>query len=56
MIIHMVRHGLTEGNAQRRYVGATDMPLSEEGLRLARAGQRDEAVRQVYVTPLQRTQ
>lgn len=56
MIIHMVRHGLTEGNAQRRYVGATDMPLSEEGLRLARAGKRDEAVRQVYVTPLRRTQ
>lgn len=56
MIIEMVRHGLTEGNAQRRYVGATDMPLSEEGLRLTRAGRRDEEVGHVFVTPLQRTQ
>ena len=56
MNITMVRHGVTEGNAQRRYVGATDMPLSEEGVRLAQAARRDEAVRHIYVTPLQRTQ
>ncbi len=56
MTITMTRHGLTEGNAQRRYVGATDMPLSEEGLRLTRAGQQFGDISRVYVTPLQRTQ
>jgi alpha-ribazole phosphatase len=56
MIIIMTRHGQTEGNAQRRYVGATDMPLSEEGLRLTRAGQQMGNIGRVYVTPLQRTQ
>jgi alpha-ribazole phosphatase len=31
--IHFIRHGQTEGNAQGRYIGSTDMPLSEEGVR-----------------------
>ena len=36
----MLRHGLTRANAERRYIGRTDEPLSEEGRRmLAEAAQ-----------------
>lgn len=30
--IHLIRHGLTEANADGRYIGRTDLPLSPEGL------------------------
>lgn len=29
--IHLIRHGITEGNANGQYIGSTDMPLSSEG-------------------------
>lgn len=29
--IALLRHGLTEGNEQGRYIGSTDLPLSNEG-------------------------
>lgn len=29
--IHLIRHGTTEGNRKGQYIGATDVPLSEEG-------------------------
>ena len=56
MIMTIVRHGLTQGNTEQRWVGSTDMPLSEEGLRQAQSAGRDESIRRVYVTPLRRTQ
>ncbi len=31
MLIYLLRHGLTEYNAQKRYQGQRDIPLSEEG-------------------------
>ena len=31
MKIYLIRHGLTEYNAQRRYQGRSDLPLSESG-------------------------
>lgn len=31
--IHLIRHGLTAGNAEGRYVGSTDLPLSPSGIR-----------------------
>lgn len=52
----IVRHGLTEGNARQQWVGSTDMPLSQEGLRLARLAQKDPQIRKVHVSPLRRTQ
>ncbi len=33
MLIYLLRHGLTEYNAQKRYQGQRDIPLSAEGLR-----------------------
>lgn len=29
--IHLIRHGLTEGNREGRYIGSTNLPLSPEG-------------------------
>ena len=30
--IHLIRHGMTEGNKVGRYVGSTDAPLFTEGI------------------------
>nr|WP_317412309.1 histidine phosphatase family protein [uncultured Solibaculum sp.] len=30
--IHLIRHGLTDGNAKGQYIGSTDLPLAPEGL------------------------
>lgn len=35
MEIMLIRHSITAGNLQRRYVGRTDEPLCPEGVRLA---------------------
>lgn len=32
MIINLIRHGKTKGNAEKRYIGVTDEPLSREGM------------------------
>lgn len=55
MKLVLLRHGATEGNAQRRYVGRrSDEPLSEEGrAQCARLGEL-VGVRLVWVSPLLR--
>lgn len=30
--IHLIRHGITEGNLRGQYVGRTDLPLAQEGI------------------------
>ena len=30
--IHLIRHGMTQANLQGRYIGSTDVPLSQEGI------------------------
>ena len=53
MRIYLIRHGETVLQAEKRYQGTTDQPLSSEGKRkLSRAAFCPE---QVYVTPLLRT-
>jgi len=32
MEISFIRHGMTKGNAEKRYIGVTDEPLSPEGI------------------------
>lgn len=53
MLIYLLRHGLTEYNAQRRYQGQRDIPLSKEGLEQLRKA--DISPNKVYITPLVRT-
>jgi len=53
MLIYLLRHGLTEYNAQKRYQGQRDIPLSPEGMAQLCKADFDPDV--VYVTPLQRT-
>ena len=31
--IHLIRHGMTEGNKIGRYVGSIDAPLFEDGIK-----------------------
>lgn len=56
MRIDLVRHGMTQGNEERRYVGgSTDEPLSERGLALLRGLPEDTEVQRVYASTLRRT-
>ena len=50
----IVRHGQTPGNAARRYVGAIDEPLSDEGRVQAHAAKPFPDVGRVYVSPMRR--
>ena len=53
MLIYLLRHGLTEYNAQKRYQGQRDIPLSPEGLAQLRRADIDPKI--VYISTLQRT-
>lgn len=53
MRIELIRHGETAYQAEGRYQGRADVPLSESGRRALRPAAR--AVDTVYVTPLRRT-
>lgn len=50
MKIYLLRHGLTGYNAEKRYQGTRDIPLSPEGL--AQLRQADITPDKVYVSPL----
>ena len=52
MLIYLIRHGETVCNAEKRYQGALDTPLSEHGRAALR--QAKCSPEQVYVSPLQR--
>ena len=54
--IVLIRHGKTEGKKEKRYIGRTDQPLSEEGI----AGIKENlgrypSVEKVYASPMKRT-
>ena len=53
MLIYLLRHGLTEYNAEKRYQGQRDIPLSAAGR--AMRCRADIAPKTVYITPLCRT-
>ena len=55
MQVTLIRHSQTPGNAQLRYIGRTDEPLSAQGIALAEKVGADPNVEAVYVTSLQRT-
>lgn len=52
--IVLLRHSLTQGNREGRYIGSrTDEPLCEEGIRLLQRGSYP-AVDRVYASPMKR--
>lgn len=55
--IHLIRHGMTEGNRNGQYIGVTDIPISTNGIneleRLREAGVYPE-VETCYTSPLLR--
>lgn len=51
--VYLIRHGQTQGNLERRYIGSTDQPLCPAG-REALAGRRMPPVDRVYASPLRR--
>lgn len=57
MKIYMIRHGETDWNAVRRLQGRSDIPLNEEGRRLARITAKaleEVDFTQIYTSPLKR--
>ena len=52
MNIYLLRHGLTRYNAEKRYQGQRDIPLSPQGLAMLRKADFDTDL--VYVSPLTR--
>ena len=54
--IFFIRHGATEGNLRRRYIGRTDEPLCEAGIAQVKALQkRGLSVNRLFVSPMLRT-
>ena len=54
--IFFIRHGATEGNLHRRYIGRTDEPICEEGVTQVEAlRKRGLSVDKLFVSPLLRT-
>ncbi|HBN80844.1 MAG TPA: histidine phosphatase family protein, partial [Ruminococcaceae bacterium] len=56
-LIHLIRHGIAEGNLQGRYIGTTDSPLAPQGIEQLR--RRKEAggypgAEVYYTSPLRR--
>lgn len=55
MELILIRHGLTPGNRERRFLGVTDQPLAPEGEEQARRAARVlPGVEHIYVSPLVR--
>ena len=57
--LHLLRHGLTEGNLKGLYLGSgTDMPLCEEGIQRLEKLREDFSYpwpQKLYVSPMKRT-
>ena len=57
MKLYIIRHGETEWNVKRRFQGRSDIPLNEEGRRLARITSdalKDVPFTRIYTSPLKR--
>jgi alpha-ribazole phosphatase len=53
--IILLRHAETLGNLLKQYIGATDEPLSSEGITRAQATLSDKTVERVYTSDMART-
>lgn len=55
MEVILVRHGITQGNKEKRFVGRLDVPLAPEGEALAReTSGRLPPVEHLYISPMLR--
>lgn len=54
MEIDLIRHGMTAGNALKKYIGRTDEPLSGMGIASVKESGIFFDVRKVYVSPMLR--
>lgn len=57
MKLYIIRHGETDWNVKRRFQGRSDIPLNEEGRRLARITSealKETAFTRIYTSPLKR--
>ena len=55
MIIALIRHSITQGNLEQRYIGSTDQPLCDEGKELAkRVSNKMPSVERVFCSPMLR--
>lgn len=52
MKVFLLRHGQTPGNAEKRYIGRTDEPLSTVGKEIVRSSGSFPDIRRVYVSPM----
>ncbi|MBR6789957.1 MAG: histidine phosphatase family protein [Oscillospiraceae bacterium] len=55
--LYVIRHGITKGNLEGRYIGSTDLPLCPEGeeqLRKLMEEREYPEVKKVYTSPMQR--
>ncbi|MGN0578924.1 MAG: histidine phosphatase family protein, partial [Ruminiclostridium sp.] len=55
--IYLIRHGITEGNLEGKYIGLTDLPLCDEGYYAITRYAHDRLypdVQKVYSSPLKR--
>ncbi len=55
--LYLIRHGLTSGNIEGKYIGLTDLPLCEEGQKAITELAKKELypnVQKVYSSPLKR--
>ena len=55
--LFLIRHGITQGNLEGRYIGKTDLPLCDEGYSAISRMAQDELypdVQKVYSSPLKR--
>lgn len=55
--IHLIRHGITQGNLDGKYTGVTDYPLCREGVEALEELRREyeyPRVQKVYTSPLTR--
>ena len=53
MTVYLIRHGKTQGNVERRYIGSTDQPLCPQG-RAELAGKTAPAADRIIASPLLR--
>lgn len=54
LTIYLIRHSVTDGNIEKRYVGSTDEGLNEIGIRLAENKEKPSDIEKVFTSPMNR--